>query len=319
MSRRLKRKYLSISLCAALVFASANTSFGQVAKMEKESDLIGVLKSESPSADKAIACKRLAVYGTAEAAPELAKLLSNEQLAAWARIALEAIPGSKVDETLRGATESLQGRLLVGVINSIGVRRDAGAIDKITPKLKDKDVEVASAAAVALGRIGNPTATQTLRQALLTAPAGVKSAVAEGCVLSAEKSLKDGNASLAASIYDDVRKAEVPKQRIVEATRGAILARSKEGLPLLIESLRSSDKALFHCALQTAREVSGSEIDKLLASELASLEPDRAAKLIQRWLIAKRRSSCQRLSKQLLKTLKKFVCRRSTRLDESAI
>ena len=40
--------------------------------MEKESDLIGVLKS-GPDADKAIACKRLAIYGTAEAAPELAK------------------------------------------------------------------------------------------------------------------------------------------------------------------------------------------------------------------------------------------------------
>ncbi len=281
MNRQLKRASLVLSLCAALTFATSSIGFSQVVKMEKESDLIGVLKSESTPADKAIACKRLAIYGTAEAAPELAKLLSNEQLAAWARIALEAIPGQKVDETLRKATESLNGRLLVGVINSIGVRRDAGAIDSITPKLKDKDVEVASAVAVALGRIGNAAATQTLRQAMVTSPESVRSAVAEGCVLCAEKAMKDGNATLAASIYDDIRKADVPKQRLVEATRGAILARKKDGLPLLLENLRSSDKVLFQVALKTAREMTGREIDSALATELATVKPDRAVLVIQ--------------------------------------
>lgn len=281
MNRELKRASLVLSLCAALTFATSSIGFSQVVKMEKESDLIGVLKSDSPPGDKAIACKRLAIYGTAEAAPELAKLLSNEQLAAWARIALEAIPGQKVDETLRKATESLNGRLLVGAINSIGVRRDAGAIESITPKLKDKDVEVASAVAVALGRIGNAAATQTLRQAIVTSPESVRSAVAEGCVLCAEKAMKDGNATLAAAIYDDIRKADVPKQRLVEATRGAILARKQDGLPLLLENLRSSDKVLFQLALKTAREMSGREIDSALAAELATVKPDRAVLVIQ--------------------------------------
>ena len=281
MNRRLKRTTLILSLCTALTFATSSNGLCQVTSMEKESDLIGVLKSDSPPGDKAIACKRLAIYGTAEAAPELAKLLSNEQLAAWARIALEAIPGAKVDETLRKATSSLQGRLLVGTINSIGVRRDAGAVESITPKLKDKDVEVASAVAVALGRIGNAAATQTLRQAIVTSSEGVRSAVAEGCVLCAEKAMRDGNTTLAAAIYDDVRKAEVPKQRIVEATRGAILARKQDGLPLLLENLRSPDKILFQVALKTAREMSGREIDNALATELTAIKPDRAVLLIQ--------------------------------------
>ncbi len=94
--------------------------------MEKEADLLAILTGSSPAEDKAMACKRLAVFGSAEAAPELAKLLSNEQLSSWARIALENIPGAKVDEALRSASEGLQGRLLVGTLNSIGVRRDAG-------------------------------------------------------------------------------------------------------------------------------------------------------------------------------------------------
>ena len=162
--QRLKTRIAYLSTCLIIALTTSGIGHSQVTTMEKESDLIGVLKSDSPPGDKAIACKRLAIYGSAEAAPELAKLLSNEQLAAWARIALEAIPGTTVDETLRKSTASLQGRLLVGAINSIGVRRDASAVDSMSTLLKDKDAEVASAAAVALGRIGNDAATKTLQK-----------------------------------------------------------------------------------------------------------------------------------------------------------
>ena len=252
----------------------------QVASMDKESDLIGVLTTGQP-ADKAMACKRLAVYGTAESASELAKLLTDDQLASWARIALEAIPGAKVDEALRKASETLKGRLLVGTINSIGFRRDAGAVPLMSSRLKDKDVEVASAAAVALGRIGNAAATASLRQAITNSLVGVRSAVAEGCVLCAERAMAAGDATLAASIYDDIRKAEVPKQRVVEATRGAILARKQAGLPLLLETLRSQDKVMFQVALKTAREMAGREVDGALATELATATPERASLVIQ--------------------------------------
>src|SRR5688572_4605415 len=83
---------------------------------QKEKDLIAVLRSGAP-AEKAMTCKELAVHGSSAAVPELAKLLADEQLASWARIPLEAIPDKACDEALRNATYSLQGKLLVGVIN----------------------------------------------------------------------------------------------------------------------------------------------------------------------------------------------------------
>ena len=281
MNKRFSRNGLLLSACLAMTIATSQVGLCQVASMEKESDLIGILKADSKPGDKAMACKRLAIYGTAEAAPELAKLLTDEQLAAWARIALEAIPGAKVDEALLKASETLKGRLLVGTINSIGVRRDAGAVASMTGRLKDKDLEVASAAAVALGRIGNAGATDALRQAIANSQVGVRSALAEGCVLCAERAMGAGDATLAASIYDDIRKADVPKQRVVEATRGAILARKQAGLPLLLESLRSTDKVMFQVALKTAREMAGREVDGALATELTTASPDRAALVIQ--------------------------------------
>ena len=116
---------------------------------EKESKLIAVLKSDAPPQDKAIPCKQLAIYGTKDAVPALAALLSNPDLASWARIALEAIPDPAVDDALRTAMGKLQGNLLVGVINSISYRRDANAVNGLVKKLKDPDSEVASAAGVA--------------------------------------------------------------------------------------------------------------------------------------------------------------------------
>jgi HEAT repeat protein len=270
-----------LAILVSLASVSARAGEDQSASKETERKLIETLRSSSP-AEKAIACKQLAIHGTADAVPELAGLLADEQLASWARIALEAIPDAAANEALRKATQSLKGRLLIGVINSIGVRRDAGAVDQLTVHLQDQDAAVAAAAAVALGHIGNASATKTLRQALPTAAAGaLRSAVAEGCILCAERRMAEGKMKEAAEIYDEVRRADVPKPRILEATRGAILARASDGIPLLIEQLNSPDKRLFQIGLSAARELGGHDVAEALAAELARTTPERAALLLR--------------------------------------
>ena len=119
----LNQRFTRSVLVAALMFAavtSARAADGFKASPEKEKELIGILRSAAPSADKAIACKKLAVDGSKDCVGDLAKLLSDPQLNSWARIALEVIPGTAADEALRKAAETLEGRLLVGTINSIG-------------------------------------------------------------------------------------------------------------------------------------------------------------------------------------------------------
>ncbi len=245
-----------------------------------ESQQLEILRNDSPPAEKAIACKKLAIHGSSAAVPELAKLLPNPQLSSWARIALEAIPGTEADEALRKATESLEGKLLVGTINSIGVRRDARAVDALTARLSDKDHDVAAAAAVAFGHIGTTAAADQLRRSLGDVPDKVRSAVAEGCILCAERFLAEGNSDTAIEIYDEVRNADVPHQRMLEATRGAILARKNDGIPMLVEQFRSPDKRMFQLALGTAREFPGGEVDQALAAELDRAAPQRAALIV---------------------------------------
>ncbi len=276
---RTSNKY-TLAVCLALMLV-ANVRAQAADSATQEKELIAVLKSEAPAAEKAITCKKLAIVGSAAAVSELARLLPDPQLSSWSRIALEAIPGPEANEALRNAAYSLEGKLLIGTINSIGVRRDESAVDLLTTRLQDRDAEVASAAAAALGQIGNAAAVKSLRQALTAAPDKVRSAVADGCVVSAEQLHAAGKSAEAATIYDEVRKADVPKQRILEATRGAILARSSaDGIQLLTEQLRSPDKAMFQLALGTAREFPGSEVDKALAAEVAKATPERAALVI---------------------------------------
>jgi HEAT repeat protein len=279
-------KIRSFALCAALIALAACSMAARPAAPAdnqgpvSESKLIAVLTSAAPPQEKAMTCKQLAIYGSKAAVPALAALLPDKELASWARIALEAIPGPAADDALRAAMGKVQGRLLVGVINSIGVRRDAKAADGLAERLKDVDADVASAAAAALGRIGGATAAKALEPLLATAPPAVRPTVAEGCILCAERFLADGNRDEAVRLYDTVRKADVPKQRILEAIRGAILARGAAGVPLLVEQLRATDNALFGIGLRTARELPGPEATDAVAAEMSQAASDRQALML---------------------------------------
>jgi HEAT repeat protein len=254
---------------------AASAGDSQSSPAEKERELIRVLQSDAPPAEKAVPCKQLAIYGTKDAVPALAPFLSDPQLASWARIALEAIPGPAADDALRDGMGKLQGKLLVGVINSIAVRRDSKAVSGLMDKLKNADPEVSSAAAVALGHIGGAKAAKALHQSLANAPVAIRPAIAEGCILCAEKLLAQGKSADAVKLYDAVRAANVPRQKMLEATRGAILARRSGGLPLLLAQLRSPDKALFGIGLRTARELPGRAVTEALAAELPRTSPAR--------------------------------------------
>ena len=92
----------SITTCVILAAAAISTVAPVSAARadENEAKLIGVLTSEAPPQEKAITCKRLAIFGSKAAVPALAPLLADKELASWARIALEAIPGPEADAAL---------------------------------------------------------------------------------------------------------------------------------------------------------------------------------------------------------------------------
>ena len=275
----------SIALVAALLLAGTVQLFGQTvppATKEQEAKLIAVLTSDSPQKEKVDACRQLSVIGTKDAVAPLAALLGDEKLSHMARYALEPIADPAVDEALRDALGKLKGRPLVGVIISLGVRRDAKAVPALGKMLRDSDADVAQAAARALGSIGDSAAAKALQAALPNAPAANQLAFCEGLFRCAEALAAKGQRDQAVAIYDQLRNLKQPHQARTGAVRGAILARGKDGPALLREYLRSDDYILFSAAVQAALELPRDKVvTEVLTAELAKLPADNQILVIQ--------------------------------------
>ena len=262
-------------LFTAPLFAAAAESAG------KTKQLIEVL--QSPTADlhaKARACQQAGEFGTAEIIPVLAALLGDEHLSTYARSGLENIPDPAAATALRSALGTLKGDRLMGVVNSLGVLRDEKAVGALQQLASDPASGMVKPALLALGHIANPEAIGAIQKAARSGPAQFRKEAASACLLAAERQVASGHSELAKAIYDDLRAAGLPKPLQAAAVRGAILARGKGGLPLLLEQLRSSDPDVRNVALRTAREMPGSEITAALTAELKWAKADLQELLI---------------------------------------
>ncbi len=246
-----------------------------------EAELLAVLRSDAPRSEKALTFKKLAVYGSSQSVSEVVKWLPDPELSSWARIALEAIPGEEVDVALREAAEKLDGLVLVGVLNSIGVRRDPAAVGLLTDKCGASDPEVQAAAIAALGQIGTLEAANVLRPGLATQLEPLARAkFAEAAIVCAERLWQGGQTEAALNLYEQVRKAEVPLQRQLEATRGVILASGDRGLALLAECLQGDDAELFRLGLTVTRELSAERVSPVLVEALGKAPEKHSGLLV---------------------------------------
>ena len=173
--------------------------------------LIAILKDPGSTLfQKAIACKRLAQIGNRESVAPLAALLGDARLGHYARFGLEPNPDPSVDEALRSALARLKGRLLMGVIHSIGVRRDAKAVDALGKLMYDQDVEIAQAASASLGTIGGPQAARLLRDGLSRTKIPVLPVVARATLVCAEGLMRASRAQ-ALELYTTLSGPSMPK------------------------------------------------------------------------------------------------------------
>lgn len=194
--------------------------------------LAGILKDPaSTEFQKAKACERLAIIGTGEAASAISPLLADEHLSTYARAALEVLPGPEAGDALRGALGKVKGNLLVGIIISLGVRRDAGAVDPLARLLSGGDIEAVRAAAAALGRIGSPQAANALQEGLARARGPARDAIAAGGLTCAGSLLTQGERKQALALLDLLSRADIPKPVRLGAMQGVITAETSTSRP----------------------------------------------------------------------------------------
>lgn len=184
---------------------------GGIATMDA-AGLIAILKDSGASEfQKSKACVRAGELGSAEAVPALAALLDDEHLSVYARYGLEPISDPAAGEAFRGALTKLKGDRLIGVVNSLGKRRDEKAAPALVKMLGGSDDDLARAAASALGSIGGTSSLKQLQAAIGKTSGLRQMAVVDACLVCAERLLEAGQRDEALAAYDALTGEEIPK------------------------------------------------------------------------------------------------------------
>ena len=208
------------------IIKKAQGDKSQLAKIEKA--LLGVLDSDAKRAGKQFVCRELSIIGTEQSVPMLAKMLAGEETSDMARYALERIPGSAVDEALRGALRKARGNARIGIINSLGQRGDVKSVTILSRILgRGRNQETAIAAAAALGQIADSEAASALAEAKNKAEGKLLPVVLDAYLKCADKLVAEGNKIKALGIYKELQAEGNPKPIRTAALTGMINAAKK--------------------------------------------------------------------------------------------
>lgn len=272
--------FTRLALTAAILTVLLAPTSQAADPAERTKHLVAVLQSDASLFDKARACQQLGEIGTPEAVPFLAGLLSDPKLSAYARSGLEGIPHPSAAAALRDAAARLKGPLLAGVVNSLGVLRDAQAVEILGRLAADPTSGVVKEALLALGNIATPASIRLVEEVLTRGPEVARGEAAAACLLAADRQRTSGHLEQAVALYDLIRKAQAPMACRVGATRGAILARKADRVPFLMDQLRSDELAIRNAALLTIREVPEDALATALNEETARATPELQGQLL---------------------------------------
>ncbi|MBM4037974.1 MAG: hypothetical protein FJ290_05620 [Planctomycetes bacterium] len=261
-----------------------------------EKRLIALLDGEGTNDGKAFVCRQLSFVGSAEAVPSLAKLLPDKEMSHHARIALERMPCPEALAALREALGKVQGALLIGMINSLGERKDAASVPALAKLVggasapregtRDRDVPptadeaVAEAAVAALGKIGGLDAVKAIAAVRAKASEKVRPAATDAWLLAADGLVAAGKKAEAAAIYKEVYDGEKKEHLRIAAFRGLLATGDEAAWALIIRTLSTDEPKMWGTAAQFAREIPGSEATKALAAALGKLKPEAQVLLL---------------------------------------
>ncbi len=196
--------------------AIASSTSNRAARKDLEQKLLKALDSDISRDAKDYVCRKLAIVGSSDSVALLSKLLKLESHSHMARYALERIPGPEATLSLTEALSSVADSLKVGVLSSIGSRRDPSAVEAVKPLLASSNPLVAKAAATALGQIG------TVEAALVLEKAPSTPAIFDARLTCAESLLANTRVAEAKKIYQSLSTDELPRLIRLAATRGML-------------------------------------------------------------------------------------------------
>ena len=225
---------------------------------------------QTTAAAKLFICQQLRMIGGDAQVPLLTTMLKSADTADMSRLVLERIPGNTAGSALISALSGSRNQQLIGIINSLGARRETAAVPELSRFLADKDAAVACAAALALGKVGTTEAARALASVnrIELAPT-----VWEALLLCAQNLAAGGSKAEALRLYETLAESsESANQRIAVLT-GRVNADPAGSLAILIETLKSNDPVMQVQAAALSAQVPGADATQQIAGQLPGLAP----------------------------------------------
>ena len=241
------------------------------------------LAEEGTAPVRVILLRALELVGKGEAVPPLAKLISpgnDPAIREGARRALEANPHVNAKKELRLALQHADGALRVGIIHSLGVRRDFLATADLISAAEDKDSAVKLAALDALAEIGDVSAVPVLEQALGDLKGLELASTQRAYLRLADSLVRNGERGQARRIYDKASGFS-PAHRAA-----ALIGFARAGLQSEIERIAGAmddlDPKVRGAAVEAAGIIAGDGMTKALLAKLERAPTTELVRILER-------------------------------------
>jgi HEAT repeat protein/type 1 glutamine amidotransferase len=211
------------------------------AKMACEIQLANFLNTKATLAAKLEVCRHLREIGSSASVPVLGKMLLHPETSDMARYALEKIPGDDAERALVKALTGTQGKIRLGVIDSLGNRRASSATALLAELLAGPNENEAMAAAKALGKIATKESITALSNSLTQTSGSLKDLIASSLLSCAGKKWADEEKGMAVDIYERLKNAELPLEIKQAAMRGMIVTSGDRARTMISTMLKGKN------------------------------------------------------------------------------
>lgn len=241
-------------------------------------ELAGILTEKAvdpsvPQPARVWIVRMLEYMGKGESVSALTRLLSSEdsELRECARRALEKNSDPAASASLRTALEKDgDARWKVGLINSLGERRDTEAVDLIAKNISPDKPEVGDAAVYALAKIASREAIASLQMADRY---GLNPNAADALLETADRLRAEGESNQARPIYQQLYSSERPVALRAAALWGLLKTEPRAAAGLITEALKDSNPRLQQVAVRAVGELNRPGLNRQIGDSLPTLPP----------------------------------------------
>ncbi len=235
--------------------------------------LVELMGQPGPPTTHAFVIRQLALVGSDEAVPALARLLDDEALREDARQALHRIPGDAATQALIAALPKADPDFRAGIIFALGNRQETAAVPELLGLATAANMTVRLAALDALGRIADPRAADVLLKAAQEGPPEQREVAAEAYLRLADGTPAIESPTAALHMYEQALSAAQTTAQRIAAMLGIERLGDEKSIPAVLAGLGDPNPLFQHVAIGFVEKHAGDRAMALMTEALKTAQP----------------------------------------------